>query len=429
MITSLILVELKDISKQFIMKKKNLITLLLVSTALLFACERDEIPMPTSINIESVSIESDHQLRSLVSHFYNELEPKNFMKIFRDINWMNVVKMSETQTKTYSFARKRTSNKLDYLENIIVQEHNGQKSIYILKFYSEDKDWLLSYDPSIGLSDFTGKVTYHRGDDRLIGRSEYIKGESVRPSLLSVKSSTECNTFVPVYGEDEQFIDKDGYPGVISSFHWEYRPCPQDDPELDEQEDNNTTLEGPLGGGGSGYPINPNNDDNNDPDEEIEDPCMTGDPILDNPAVQQAMQELWRDSNTSEYILYRYETAGWVVQNPDGSLYFQRVEDDWISDQCGINPPSTGYTIPRNAIAFIHTHPYWEGENVHIACGEGFSDSYVSGFSSHDLSAITSWGQLLGLPTFQGYVIDGNNITRTDILGQGPTGQFPRCGY
>jgi hypothetical protein len=87
---------------------------------------------------------------------------------------------------------------------------------------------------------------------------------------------------------------------------------------------------------------------------------------------------------------------------------------------------------PQAIVAFVHTHPYKNGEVV-PACGADVNRvssfaPYVSVASDFDRETSLAIGQKLpqGIP---GMVLDGDNIFVFTGKDTSKDGQIPRCGY
>jgi hypothetical protein len=112
-------------------------------------------------------------------------------------------------------------------------------------------------------------------------------------------------------------------------------------------------TEGGVGGGGGAPP----------PPEE-EDRCKTGEPALDDPAVQAGLASLWQRSNPLASQDQRLEQGGWIIQNADGS-YGMAPFHVAVQGPCTING---NLNPPAGAVAFVHTHPFARQERQ-VACG------------------------------------------------------------
>ncbi len=172
------------------------------------------------------------------------------------------------------------------------------------------------------------------------------------------------------------------------------------------------------------------------------DPCKTGNPVMDSPGVQQGMAGMWAASDPEKPKQSdRKERGGWIIKDPDtNELSIQELGSDWVSAPCSITPPP-GFTtnnIPDHAIGWIHTHPFENGE-IATTCpsttwkGITAYSKYIGGPSDDDVHAADTYE--IARPTFQSYVIDKNQITRfkgtiapnpgADVL----LANYGRCGY
>lgn len=181
------------------------------------------------------------------------------------------------------------------------------------------------------------------------------------------------------------------------------------------------------------------------PDEEP--PCRTGDPVLDDPAVQDGFSDLWEASNPdASDPNARQERGGWIVREPTGALKVVAFSDVtyggctiYANDGYSPNPPG-------NAVGWVHTHPFGFDE-IAYACG--FVDwggtglriipKYRGQVSSGDAlvgDRINQRLQAVGKPTVDGYMIDKGGIKRFTPVAASATvgvavlrGVHARCGY
>lgn len=176
-------------------------------------------------------------------------------------------------------------------------------------------------------------------------------------------------------------------------------------------------------GDGGSTPVPPCSEAN--PPEWCSNPCETGDPILDNTGIQEAMELIWEASKTNLPIAQRVEQGGYITQS-NGKYKFEPFTN-LTHSACGI----TGNMVPPNStVAYIHTHPFFVGENTTLACGAGGVTSHQSTHSTEDFNTLHLIASYTGNYLVEGYVIDGNNIVTFT------TGSFPgfggvqgRCGY
>lgn len=119
---------------------------------------------------------------------------------------------------------------------------------------------------------------------------------------------------------------------------------------------------GPGGGGGGGGLVPPSCPDY-DPSCDSESPpdsCATSDPVVNDAVVQSAFTQLWNNSNPDAPQGERLEQAAWIVQTPNGLQIVPWT--DATFGPCTITPNIGTFTIPPNAVGWIHTHPFRTGE-------------------------------------------------------------------
>lgn len=164
-----------------------------------------------------------------------------------------------------------------------------------------------------------------------------------------------------------------------------------------------------------------------------EEPCKTGDPLLDDPVVNEGFARLWEASNvTAAAWGDRIEQYGWIVRTPTG----YRIEHIGSGNVCGADfdpvEPAEGYGA---IIGFIHTHPYGRGEAV-ASCGSdgritGYQE-YPGGASDFDREASVTLGKFLwgpDGPALGGMILDANGMTVFDGWDKLKDIPIARCGY
>ncbi|MEM6737709.1 MAG: hypothetical protein AAF620_16725 [Bacteroidota bacterium] len=157
--------------------------------------------------------------------------------------------------------------------------------------------------------------------------------------------------------------------------------------------------------------------------------CTTDDDIINN--IQSAFKEIWEASNAANVgvpMSDRSEEGGWIVEN-NGVYSYVPFPISWIRSSCGIDPPSTWTNdIPSNAVGWVHSHPFYIGEDRQSVCGtESVEESYVGGPSEFDWEALAAFSQQIGNFGMKAYVIDGNSISYVDVLRR--LQSFNRCAY
>lgn len=175
------------------------------------------------------------------------------------------------------------------------------------------------------------------------------------------------------------------------------------------------------------------------------DTCTTGDPAFDSPAIQQGLADIWNRSNPDAPQAQRLEQAAWIVRSTNGAY---RMEPFQIYSQgpCGING---NLAAPANAVAWVHTHPFRQGE-VQVSCGAlkepdpggGLRDvlgpdgrplypTYDNRPSNRDRATMQTINETRAstLPQLSGVIIDYDKTTvYTENPSDGTT-SLPRCGY
>ena len=159
-------------------------------------------------------------------------------------------------------------------------------------------------------------------------------------------------------------------------------------------------------------------------------PCKTKDEYLDDPVIQSEMNKIWEESKSEGDMAQRLENGGWIIKDAQGGLTFQLIGDDWTKSPCGLDPPSNFLSnIPEGAVGFVHTHPFYRGEDRRNICDNNGRKRYKSGYSIDDLDFIARVAASQGDFGFRGYVLDGNKITKFNSLGNFQMQQYKRCSY
>jgi hypothetical protein len=159
-------------------------------------------------------------------------------------------------------------------------------------------------------------------------------------------------------------------------------------------------------------------------------PCNTGSEFLDDPAVNQGFDEMWKASNASANLAHRVEQMGWIVRTATGF----RIQTFGTGSFCGWNGvPAYPAEGPDAIVGFIHTHPYTVGETI-IACDAAGNmasvETYLGVPSTHDRDASVALGQGLGIPEgLAGIILDANGIRLFKGHDLTVKADIDRCGY
>jgi hypothetical protein len=101
----------------------------------------------------------------------------------------------------------------------------------------------------------------------------------------------------------------------------------------------------------------------------FKDPSEVTDPLLNDPAVQQGLKDLWSGSNPLDPIANRREQGGYIVKNP---ITGQLSVVPYLSNQSPTSCTATidgaeVSTITANGseiVGYVHTHPYTRGTRL-----------------------------------------------------------------
>ncbi|NBC26887.1 MAG: hypothetical protein GVY08_08495 [Bacteroidetes bacterium] len=181
------------------------------------------------------------------------------------------------------------------------------------------------------------------------------------------------------------------------------------------------------GGGGSIPPPEPDPCEEDNAPAYCENPCETGDPILDDEGIQIGFENMWEDSNYGNDSnpnpeSQRQEQVGFIVPNGFGGYQLQRLSSSFISDAgpCAVSFKAPG-NLPEGTI-LVHTHPYSKGESQN-QCIPGQTLKYDNVPGVEDRPTLNT----LGLD--EGIILDSDKVIRfTSNASEQPT-LINRCGY
>lgn len=158
------------------------------------------------------------------------------------------------------------------------------------------------------------------------------------------------------------------------------------------------------------------------------DPCDTGDSFIDNINIQQAMHEAWVNSYGPDHDPFNHDQRNetmYIATATSSGYEFTEIPPGSGSSSCHF---SASGSIPTNAVALIHTHPYGHGDTINDpACQGTYNGNNVSSDDEELVQFIKEHEQLPPIPM---YVIDKDKIRV--ILPSDPS-QYSqtinRCGY
>ncbi|MEX0648025.1 MAG: hypothetical protein WEA56_02550 [Balneolaceae bacterium] len=148
--------------------------------------------------------------------------------------------------------------------------------------------------------------------------------------------------------------------------------------------------------------------------------CDDGDPLLNDPGIQQAFFELWQNSGTDLPLHKRSEQGAWIVHQENSGYKVIPFPGGWLSTPCEIMIPDNFYdVIPENIVSVVHTHPFNEGDDTTPpdVCGSESTESYISGGNIMDHRFLIQIANHLSDYCLKSYVIDGENIISMTTLG------------
>lgn len=190
----------------------------------------------------------------------------------------------------------------------------------------------------------------------------------------------------------------------------------------------------PRGGGGS-----------SSPPPTYPDTCKTGNAVIDDPAVEAGLTDLWKKSNIDSAQEKRLEHAAWIIRNADGSHRLMAFTYT-IQTPCSVNG---NMNAPPSAVGWAHTHPFRSGETMQVCGalkrevspgqwvdwigpnGQPIYPRYSNQPSQPDrdfMGSVNSLRKQLGQTYLNGYVIDNERITRYGANGAKDQ-SYGRCGY
>lgn len=406
----------------------------------MISCEQESSqPLINKKVTERTSLEDQPSLIQIV----NDLR-KNFSESTETIealdraNWSNVLhyKGEEDGKDIFSMTFRGNTKKEGYYDNLVISGSRNNPKAYIVR-YQPVEGWFDDYSLNGNMGAYEGEIIF-------MDLNKNIYAQTYRSDNPLIRTSRSSTPLPDQYCTEVTFtiviscptLPGEAYCSEFSEVTEEV--CfPVINTIIGEDTPGGPTPPGPgIGaGGGQGDPILPNED-------ELEDePCLTGDPVLDHSMSVEIFQHLWKQSNvttttSSGPIInmrsQRSEAGGWLVKESNGRLKFWDLEQGWVKSSCGLLPPSQGYSPPtlelgETIIGFIHTHPFFEGENISGICSAPDATSYTSGFSDDDKLKYVEFKRRSGSGTnFNLYLIDGNNLTTYNGITET---SYTRCGY
>lgn len=202
-------------------------------------------------------------------------------------------------------------------------------------------------------------------------------------------------------------------------------------------------------GGSSDWPDDPDwgDDDNNDGGGGSEDcdetafdggctdwteepeTCQTGNSVIDDTAVQGAMEQVWLDSYSPSYNPFddndRRERMFMVTAESSG-YQVEEFEPGPNTSPCHFD--GGRISIPSNIVALFHTHPFGDGDSVDATgCPPRYDGDFVS---QADRNLVEEIANNIALPAIPMYVMDKDKIR---VLDSSDTSQYSqiinRCGF
>jgi hypothetical protein len=158
--------------------------------------------------------------------------------------------------------------------------------------------------------------------------------------------------------------------------------------------------------------------------------------VVESDAIQSAFTDIWAQSNYDPSAPHsqRREHGGWITSDGAGEYRFEPFPSTWERTPCAINFPSS-VTPPSNLVAWVHTHPYTNGDVMtecdKISLPGGLQRPFTyRGDPSYDDDEMTRTLRQNGYPNVRGYIIDADKITwYTGDDTPTTVGNYPRCGY
>lgn len=174
------------------------------------------------------------------------------------------------------------------------------------------------------------------------------------------------------------------------------------------QSDISMTLDNPIQAGAAGSVLH------REKIAKRPDPCETTNyRIIDDPDVRQAFLELWEASRTDLPMDQRSEQGGWIVSTQNSGYEVIPFPADWSTSPCGIDLPADFIDqVPPNIVGVVHTHPFFEGEDITApdVCGEEAPESYESESNYNDLDFLIRLANHQSDYCIKSFIIDGDHI-------------------
>jgi hypothetical protein len=151
--------------------------------------------------------------------------------------------------------------------------------------------------------------------------------------------------------------------------------------------------------------------------------CLTGDGLLDQEAMRQLLDSLWKLAGGDAPVNDKVERGGYLLEDSTGVVRFLISDLDPNANACGTSNTPSNIPPKSTVLASVHVHPFQDGASTEI-CHPGTPGWYdgrhnlgfslkktdpASGRVSGDLAALES---LAGFPGMEGlYIIDHDQIS------------------
>jgi hypothetical protein len=346
-----------------------------------------------------------------------------------------------------------------------VLTENAEKEIFGQVFvYEADADWLAEIDSFPGWHQYNGYFSILDLDGTVLAENKIMNGTSVdteskngrTSGTICITTTWEVCTYVKGQPGNSCYYETETNCTTISGGGTQIGGIPAEPTPLipDEEDDptpspatptscakeyiidaNGNCVQGCPSGqeivNGNCEPVCPSGQrrDQNGHCTLIEN-CDTEDEIVN--AIQNFLQDIWANTNvTSENtpMSDRLEDGGWVTER-NGNYSYTPFPSDWERMPCGINPPADWQSdIPSNAVGWVHSHPFFLGEDRRSICGgdESSEGTYQGGPSTYDYRFLNAMQNATGNFSLKAYVIDGDLISSVNFLRQ--LEKYIRCGY
>jgi hypothetical protein len=415
---------------------------LIVLVSLFTACHEQELPTKERTE-DFILLQNDAHFEGLVSSLKGNTNQRTATNYLNAVDLSRAITWYDSATAATFYSANLVTDVPSIKTSFLLSENEAGEVNGLIIEYILDVDWYNSLDEFPGWNAYNGQLKIRSMEGAVLYSTEIENGATKKLSNQRLSSYT-CVTYNTVVGQTcagpggqevcypvyemvtECFpTGSEGGGGTINMADHAWQTLPKRAIlEVDYVLDPPGTLPKVCGDGMVS--------DGNGECVPKPDPCDTGNNILDSEEIQSDLLKIWSGSNANNGDIpmdERLEQGGWIIEINGGYdvVFFPPT---FLRDPCGMSPPSNWKDlIPDNIVGYVHSHPFYIGENTMGPCGTGGETSYKGGPSRPDYVFLTELMNHLSNFSIKGYVIDGNKIYSYDYRYSIGIVKYNRCGY